>query len=175
MRNFSDLQLLLLIPFQICLKTEVSGGPSRPHIVLQTFGGMSVIDIPNDLPVATSKTCKALALPDSLREKFVTTVNRSPEVPEVDRYVRPSCVSLVSTPSGNRERISFLPIGTSFWKTSRAWASSKRAPSLTLSRANPACSKRHLRNTVSIARLSKLASLSPRPPPLDLETRDLEP
>jgi hypothetical protein len=46
---------------------------------------MSVIDIPNDLPVATSKTCKVLALPDSLLEKFVTTVNRSPEVPEVDR------------------------------------------------------------------------------------------
>jgi hypothetical protein len=46
---------------------------------------MSVIDIPKDLPVETSKTCKALALPDSLREKFVTTVNCSPEVPEVDR------------------------------------------------------------------------------------------
>ena len=43
------------------------------------------MDTPNDRLVATSKTCKVLARPASLREKLFTTVNRSPEVPEVDR------------------------------------------------------------------------------------------
>ena len=74
-----------LKPRPICLSTDVSGGPSSPHTELHTLGGMSVMDAPKDRLVATSKTCKAHALPASLLGKLVTTVNRSPEVPDVDR------------------------------------------------------------------------------------------